>query len=92
MMRTTIARKLVETSIEGYFVKVRDGEPIVQPLETLVLYGNFNKAEALRELKRVYGKLDGLTVSKITAETKQFEISVNDFVKYAKVVDKSNTI
>ncbi len=87
MMRATIARKLIETTIEAHSIKVVDGEPKLVELPPLTLYGNFNRKEALRELKRVHGKAEAITISKITSVTKQYEISVDEFVKYAKVVE-----
>ena len=87
MMRTTINRKLIECTIRGHLTYYKDGKPIVKELEPVIAYGNITKAEALKELRRVYGRKDGLTVSKIDQVEKQYQISVKEFVKHAEVID-----
>lgn len=85
-MRTTINRKLIETTIYGHTINYVKGNPKVEKLNPVIAYGNLTKAEALKELKRVYGRRDGLAVGELVAVEKNYQISVKDFVKYAKEV------
>lgn len=90
-MRATITRKLVESTIKGFAITIQEnGEPSVQKLEPVTVYGKIGKNEAVKELKRLNPDLDGITVSAITEEEVQFEITVEDFVKNAKRLDKKN--
>lgn len=87
MMRTTISRKLIECTIRGHLIEFVNGEPVLKELEPVVAYGNLTRGEALKELRRVYGRKEGLTVGEIQAVEKNYQISVSDFVKHAKVIN-----
>lgn len=87
-MRNTITRKLVESKIYGYSIELENGEPTVHKLEPIVVYGKVSKEKATTELKKAYGKDRAITVSKVEETEKQFEITVEDFVAHAKVVDE----
>lgn len=92
MMRNTIERKMVETTIQGYSVNVQpDGKPIVKELPPVIVYGKIGIGEATKELRRTYPKAENITVGKITSVERRYRISVDDFIKHAKVVaDKTN--
>lgn len=85
-MRNTITRRLVESKIYGYSIEMENGEPTVQKVEPIVVYGKVSKDKATIELKKVYGKDKALTVSKIEETEKQYVITVEDFVAHAKEV------
>lgn len=85
-MRNTITRRLVESKIHGYSIELKNGEPTVQRVEPIVVYGKVSKETATKELKKAYGKDEALTVSKIEETEKQFVITVEDFVAHAKEV------
>ena len=85
-MRNTITRRLVESKIYGYSIEMVNGEPTVQKVKPIVVYGKVGKEKATVELKKVYGKDKALTVSKIEETEKQYVITVEDFVAHAKEV------
>lgn len=88
-MRATISRRLTVTTINGFAVKVlEDGTPSVEQVEPVIVFGNVSESGALRELRKAYPEMKGITVSKISSEEKQYEISVSDFVKYARPVEE----
>lgn len=82
-MRNTITRRLVESKIYGYSIELVNGEPTVQKLDPITVYGKIGKEKATVELKKVYGKDKAITVSKIEETEKQFTIKVEDFVALA---------
>lgn len=89
-MRTTITRKLVETTIHGYTIEMNDDVPTVKALDPITVYGNVTKATARKELERVYGKEIPVTVSKIESEEVQYEIPVDKFIENATRLGKAN--
>ena len=90
-MRATITRSVVVSTVNGYTIEIQEGKPTVKELEPVTVYGKLTKDKATKELKRVYGKDQAVSVSTVTEEEKQYEISVADFVKYAKVVEPAET-
>lgn len=88
-MRSTITRTLVQTKIHGAKIEFVDGNPVATPIEPIIVYGNVSQGDAKRMLAKEYGKNDSLVVAKIESEEKHFEISVEDFVKHAKIVDSN---
>ena len=88
-MRSTITRTLTQNTIRPAKIELVGDTPVVTPLDPVIVYGNVSKEEAKREVVKVYGKDDTIVVAKIETEDKFFEISVADFIKYAKVVDKN---
>lgn len=89
MMRKNITRRLTETKIHAVEI-VMDGDNVnAKALEPIVVYGNISELEAKRELARVHGSTATIVLKKIESEEKNYQISVEDFVKNAKVVDKA---
>ena len=86
-MRATITREMVVSTINGYTIEIQEGKPTVKEVSPVTVYGKVSKDKALKELKKVYGKDAPVSVSTVTEESKRYEISVADFIKYAKVVN-----
>ena len=90
-MRTTITRKLIVNTIHGYTVNVdENGVATANAVDPITLYGNISRDQAQKELVKVSGKSNAV-VGKVDTAEKVFEISVEDFVKNAKVVEKEAT-
>lgn len=86
-MRATITRKLIVNTIQGYEVKItEEGKAEAVALAPITVYGNISRDQATKELAKVHGK--SATVGKIDTAEKVFEISVEDFIKNAKIVEK----
>lgn len=81
MMRNSITRTMATSQITGYRVKVVDGVPTVETLPTLTIGGKAKEKDALKALEKEYGK--GVTIGKIEISEDVYEISVEDFLKYA---------
>lgn len=81
MMRTKITRTLATSEITSYKVVVKDGVPTVETMPVLTIAGKAKEKDAMKALKKAYG--EGVTVGAIKVEEAVYEISVDDFVKYA---------
>lgn len=88
MMRNTITRTMATSTIYAYRLAVKDGKPEVESLEPLTIGGKATMKDAEKALRKVYGKDAALTVNKIDVAEDLYEISVEDFMKYAKKVEK----
>ena len=87
-MRSTITRKLIVNTVHGYVVKVdENGTPTAEAVDTITLYGNVSKEQAKKELVKACEIAD-VVVAKVDTAEKIYEISVEDFVKNAKVAEK----
>lgn len=80
-MRNTITRTMATSQITGYRIKVVNGAPSVETLPTLTVGGKAKEKDALKALEKEYGK--GVTVGSIDISEDVYEISVEDFLKYA---------
>lgn len=88
MMRNTITRTMATSEIKGFMMKVVEGKPTVVELPVLTVTGKATEKDAIKELKKVHGKDANVTVGTIECHEDTYEISVEDFMKYAKKVEK----
>lgn len=88
MMRKTICRTMATSTIQAFKLTIENGQPKVENLEPLVVMGKATEKEALKALKEKYGKNAPITIASIEVQEDTYEISVEDFVKHAKKVDK----
>lgn len=91
MMRKTITRTMQTSTIKGFRIDIKDGQPIATALDPLTVMGNAKEKDALKALKEKYGKDTTLTVGSIQVEDETYEISVEDFIKHATKVEKKTT-
>lgn len=89
MMRKTIVRTMATSTITAYTVEVKDGQPVAKALDPITIMGKAKEKDALKAVKEKYGKDLAVTIGKIEVDEATYEISVDDFVKYAKRVDAS---
>lgn len=88
MMRKTIVRTMATSTITAYTLEMKDGAPVAKALEPITVMGKAKKKDALKEVKEQY-ELTNVTIGEIKVEEATYEISVDDFMKYAKRVDKT---
>jgi hypothetical protein len=84
MIRTKITRTMATSEIKGYRVKVEKGVPSAETLDPIVMGGKVKEKDALKALEKQYGK--GVIVGDIVVSEDVYEISVEDFLKYATKV------
>lgn len=90
MMRKTIVRTMATSEIKAFKLTMKDGQPSVVNLDPITVTGEVSEKDALKALKEVHGNLTGITVGEITVTKDTYEISVEDFLKYAKKVTKDS--
>lgn len=89
MMRKTIVRTMATSTINAFSLTMVDGQPKVENLEPITVMGKATEKEGLKALKEKYGKNCPITIGSIDVKEDTYEISVDDFIKYATKVDKS---
>lgn len=88
MMRKKITRTMFTSKINAYTLEIEDGQPKVRNLEPITVMGKATQKEALKALKDLYGKECSITIASIDVSEDVYEISVDDFLKYATKVGK----
>lgn len=83
-MRKTIARSITATTIKSVKITFEGGAVITTENEPLTVSGKVNTEKALKIARKAYG--DNAQVTEVTTVDDAYEISVDDFIKYAKKV------
>lgn len=87
MMRKTITRTMVTSTIVGCTIEMVDGKPRTEMLEPVTVMGKANEKDAMKALREKFGKDKPLAVCTIDVAEDTYEISVDDFIKHAKKVE-----
>lgn len=83
-MRKTIVRTITLSTIESANVVLEKGLPVITENPALYVNGIIQSDKALKEVRKVYG--ENAQVTDIKSTDAVYEISVEDFLKYAKKV------
>jgi hypothetical protein len=83
-MRKTIVRTITATTIESAIVTFEKGKPVVKANAPLTINGVVAEDKALKEVRKAYGA--NAQVTEVKSVDDIYEISVEDFIKYAKKV------
>lgn len=86
MMRKTIVRTMATSTITAYTVEMVNGAPVAKALDPIVIMGKAKEKDALKAVKEKHGTV-AVTIGEIKVEEATYEISVDDFMKYATKVD-----
>lgn len=89
MMRKTICRTMATSTIKAYTLEMVDGLPVAKALDPVVIMGKAKEKDALKAVKDAYD-VTAVTIGEIQIEEATYEISVDDFMKYAKKVEKTD--
>ena len=84
-MRNVITRTISTTTIDSVKIRFIDGKPELTPNEQMIVSGGITEEKALKLIRKKYG--DTAQVSALIVENDLYEISVDDFMKYAKKVE-----
>lgn len=88
MMRDKITRTMATSEIHACRLVMKGGQPEVEELPVLVIMGKATEKDAEKALRKTYGKNASVVVRDVKVSEAVYEISVDDFVKYATRVDK----
>lgn len=86
-MRKSITRTMSTSTIKGFMLEIVEGNPVPKQLEPITVNGKVKEKDALKIFKDKYGKTSAITISSIDVEESTYEISVEDFVKYATKIE-----
>ena len=89
-MRNTITRTITTTTINSAKICFENGTPTAIDLAPITVHGTLTQQEAQKIAVKRYGKGENVVVKSLETREKFYEISVADFIKYAKEVDKPN--
>lgn len=89
-----MARKFMTKEVTSTLVKVAkmemvDGLPKALPLEDEILIGNVTLENAQKAMNKKHGA--GTVVFEVIADTKVYEMSVEDFIKVASLKEEEVT-
>ena len=90
MMRNTITRTMSTSTVNAFKLSIVDGKPVVENLDPFVMSGKAKEKDALKLLKKKLGDISGITIGSIDIAEDTYEITVEDFLKHAKKVDKDS--
>ena len=85
-MRNTITRTITTSKIHTVSIVFENATPTIKHNEPITVNREIKQTEAHKIAKKTYG--DGVTVEKIETTDTLYEISIDDFVKYAKPVEQ----
>lgn len=88
MIRKTITRTMATSTVNAFTLKVVEGKPVVENLDPVTVAGKLTEVSALKVMKEKHGKDTPVTIASIQVEESLYEITVEDFMKYAKKVEK----
>ena len=88
-MRKTIVRTMATSTIHAFGLTMEGNIPKVETLDPITVMGKANEKEALKAVKEKYGKDKSITIGSIEVQEDTYEISVEDFVKHAKKIEKT---
>lgn len=87
--RKTIVRTITATTIESANITFVNGNVDAKPNAPIVVNGTITEEKALKEVRKEYGAT--AVVVKLSEVNDVYEISVEDFLKYAKKVENPTT-
>lgn len=85
-MRKTIERCIASTQVKSGKITFVKGQPVITNETITIFNGTLTDEKALKEIQKLYGST--AVVIEKTEVNDRYEISVEDFMKYAtKIVD-----
>lgn len=82
MSKKTFKKKIVFSSIIGFFVNIESGQPVSMPLKNEIAFTKLNVEKAKKLLQKKYPEKT-ILVDAVEQHEKEYEMSYDDFMKYA---------
>lgn len=84
-MRKMITRAITSTTIQSANISFKEGTPELTVNDPITVSGVISEEKALKVARKTYGETAQVTA--VTSIDDVYEISVEDFMKYAKKVE-----
>lgn len=81
-LRKTMQKEITKTTVKLAKMDLQDGQPVAVPLPDETLLGNVSLENAQKQMSK---KHQGATVFSVEPDTVVYEMSVEDFIKYATI-------
>jgi Histone-like Protein p6 len=85
-MRKLMTKEVTTTTLKLAKMQMVEGQPVATALEDEILLGNVSLEKAQQFATKKHGA--GVTVFEAVADTKVYELSVEDFIKHASVKEE----
>jgi hypothetical protein len=85
-MRKLMTKEVTTTTLKLAKMQMVEGQPVATALEDEILLGNVSIEKAQGFATKKHGT--GVTVFEVVADTKVYEMSVEDFIKHATVKEE----
>lgn len=86
MARKMMTKEVTFTTVKASKMAIENGTPVALPLEDEIILGNVTLEVAQRHIEKKHGK--GSLVFEVIADTKVYEMSVEEFMKVASVKEE----
>ena len=83
-----ITRTIVTTIINGVEITTVDNSVIQKELPDLIVSGKIDEKDAIKMLRKTYGKLKNFAVIGLTYQDKKYEMPLSVFIENATVVEE----
>lgn len=87
-MRNTITRTITTATIRTATIATENGEIKAIEHTPITAHGNIDSETALKLARKKYGKTANIVVLEVSTSDDEYEISVDDFIKYATKIEK----
>jgi hypothetical protein len=85
-MRKLMTKEVTTTTLTLAKMEMVEGKPVATTLENEVVIGNVSLEKAQQYATKKHGA--GVTVFEVVADTKVYEMSVEDFIKHASIKEE----
>jgi Histone-like Protein p6 len=85
-MRKVMTKEVTTTTLKLAKMQMVEGQPVATALQDEILLGNVSLEKAQQFATKKHGT--GVTVFEVVADTKTYELAVEDFIKYASVKEE----
>ena len=89
-MRRTIVRTITATTIQSVKLSFINGKAELIDNEVMTLNGKIDEATALKIVRKTYG--DNAQLKNVEETTNTYEISVDDFIKHATIIEAEKEV
>ena len=89
MARKTMTREITTTTIRAAKMEVIDGAPQAISIPDETVLGSMTLEKAQKHVTKNHG--EGITVFDVQKDTKKYAMAVEDFIKYAEIVEDEET-
>lgn len=88
-MRKVITRTITTSTIKSLIFEIKEGKPVLTANAPLQVNGSISNDKALNEARKIYGQ--NAQLEEVIEKVDTYEISVEDFMKYATKVEPKET-